>query len=201
MNDCINIENNIKDIYIIKEKIQKCNLNNSKVKFTSEESEIKKLLEEIKVFGNLYLSQNFKFIKCPENISIEKKYLVEGDKENKITKIGFNDFGLFIDPKMNYAGIICQNKIESKNIECRWKIKILKSNDYNIFVGIAPIDFDINSSSTNDGWFFHCNSSKLFSGPPQKYNGKKTNIKKPKDEIIIIFNSVNGSLNFIVDNE
>ena len=68
-------------------------------------------------------------------------------------------------------------------------------------VGVAPIDFKSASSSFNYGWYFHCNSSKFYSGPPHNYKGKKTNIKKPNNEITLILNLTQKTLKFITDKE
>ena len=102
-------------------------------------------------------------------------------------------------------GTICENKLE-ENKEYKWKIKILKSKYKNIMVGVAPSDFDINSSLYNThGWYLFCyyayQNPPLFSGPPFKYNEKKTDLNKVKDEIIIVMNMKNRSLKFIIDNE
>ena len=43
INDCINIENNIKNITLINENINKCKSLNLKIKFTTEENEGKLL--------------------------------------------------------------------------------------------------------------------------------------------------------------
>ena len=69
-------------------------------------------------------------------------------------------------------------------------------------VGVAPIDFDINSSVYNScGWYLNCYSSCLFSGPPYNYGGKSANISKVNDEVIIIMNMNKKTLKFIVNNE
>jgi len=73
-------------------------------------------------------------------------------------------------------------------------------------VGVAPIDFDINSSSYNTcGRYLYCsnryNNPPLYSGPPYKYSHKSTNINKVKDEIIIVMNMNKRTLKFIIDNE
>ena len=69
-------------------------------------------------------------------------------------------------------------------------------------VGVAPIDFDINTSLyTNSGWYFNCLNSELYSGPPHNYNKNKTNLRQPKDEINIIMNMDKGTLKFIINNE
>ena len=55
INDCINIENNIKDINNINEIIKNINLNkNNKIKFIpEEENNYNDLLESIKIFGKI----------------------------------------------------------------------------------------------------------------------------------------------------
>ena len=56
INDCINIENNIKDINKINESIRKSNLNNkTEIKFSLEENKINDFLEEIKSLGKINL--------------------------------------------------------------------------------------------------------------------------------------------------
>ena len=73
-------------------------------------------------------------------------------------------------------------------------------------VGVAPINFDINSSSYNTcGWYLYCHINKnnptLYSGSPYYYSDKSTNLNKVKDEIIIIMNMSRRTLKFIIDNE
>ena len=133
INDCINIENNIKDINIINDNIKKLNNgNNLKIRFLPEEdNKINNLLTTITNFGEIFFN-NFKIKKCPVNVSENLKYSVTGDKENIITKIG---------NKEQTIGIICENELE-KDKEYRWKIKILKSKNKYINVGITPNDFD-----------------------------------------------------------
>ena len=67
-------------------------------------------------------------------------------------------------------------------------------------MGVAPVDFDINSSSYNYGWYFHIDSY-LYSGPPHNYNGNSANLKRVTDEILIIMNMKKKSLKFIINNE
>ena len=51
---------------------------------------------------------------------------------------------------------ICENILEKSN-EYKWEIKIIKTTKYkNIMVGVAPIDFDINSSYYNYGYYYYC---------------------------------------------
>ena len=54
INDCINIENNIKDIKLINEHINKYNFKDNPIKFMpDEEKEINNFLDIIKSFGSL----------------------------------------------------------------------------------------------------------------------------------------------------
>ena len=56
-------------------------------------------------------------------------------------------------------------------------------------IGVAPSDFDINSSSYNTcGWYIGVDNSCLYSGPPLNFNGAKTKLSKIKDEIVVIMN-------------
>ena len=43
-------------------------------------------------------------------------------------------------------GTICENELDKSIEEHKWKIKLLKVTNNNIFVGVAPIDFDIQTS-------------------------------------------------------
>ncbi len=60
---------------------------------------------------------------------------------------------------------------------------------------MAPIDFDINSSSYNYGWYLDCSNSCLYSGPPHNYNGTRTNLNQVKDEVIVSLDLKKQSLN------
>ena len=59
VNDCINIENYIKFIYDIKEKLKKDNSINYEIKFIPEDNGIEEFLVKIKNFGNIYQCQNW----------------------------------------------------------------------------------------------------------------------------------------------
>ena len=55
INDCINIENNIKAINIINDKINKCKINTSlKLKFSPKEDSFNEFLMSINSFGHIY---------------------------------------------------------------------------------------------------------------------------------------------------
>ena len=100
-------------------------------------------------------------------------------------------------------GTICENSFE-KDREYKWKIKIIKSIDNSINVGVAPIDFDINSSKYSYGWYLYVKELTLWSGPPHNYNGNNTNLSEiQNNEIILVMNlnMVKGSLKFIINGE
>ena len=100
-------------------------------------------------------------------------------------------------------GTICENELDKSIEEHKWKIKILKANIYKrIMIGVAPIDFDINSPSYNTcGWYCYCNDSTLYSGPPYNYSNKNSGLSQVKDEIIIVMNIKKRTLKFIINNE
>jgi hypothetical protein len=194
VNDCINIENNIKNINAIKDSINKYNLiTDLEIKFSPEQKKIDQFLGTIKTFGKIYYI-NYKFKKCPDKIEDEnKKYEVIGDKRNIVSKTGASGY---------WTGAICENKWQKSKIY-KWKINILKSysNCNYIKVGVAPMDFKVDSSSYNYGWYFDCSNSCLYSGPPNNYDGKLTFMNRVKDEIIVIMDMNKGTLKFIIDNE
>ena len=95
-------------------------------------------------------------------------------------------------------GTICENELDKSIEEHKWKIKI-KSNM--IMVGVAPIDFDINSSYYSTCDYFYCYDSCLYSGPPFNYTGYGTNLSKVNNEIIIVMNMKKRTLKFIINNE
>ena len=105
----------------------------------------------------------FKLKKGPINIKESRKYKISGKKENILSKTGTDQ---------NWIGTICEKKLGKSN-EYKWKIKILNTKYKIIMIGVAPIDFDINSSDYfNCGWYYYCGDSNLNSGPPHNYNNK-----------------------------
>ena len=100
-------------------------------------------------------------------------------------------------------GTICEYELDKSIEEQKWKIKILKTTQYKyIMLGVAPIDFDIHSSSYNTcGWYYYCYNQTLYSGPPFNYSKKGTNLSKVNDEIVLVMNMKKRSLKFIINNE
>ena len=68
------------------------------------------------------------------NVNENRKFEISGENENIITKTGSN----------NYMGTICEEELDKSIEEHIWKIKILRTTDYYIMVGIATMDFDFN---------------------------------------------------------
>ena len=193
INYCTNIENNINEVNIINEKIKQSNSNKiDKIQFFPEkDNEINNFLEKIKIFGKICYNKNiYKFKKCPNNINSKRKYTISGENENILTKTGDND----------WMGTICENELE-KNEEHIWKIKILRTYNYDIMIGVAPNEFDINSSIYDKyGWYYYCYNSYFRSGPPYNYN-KKTSLPSKKDEVIVILNINKRTLTFKIEDK
>ena len=60
VNYCLNLENNIQDINKIEKIVEKVNLNNSSnIEFSTNEDEIKKLIDSIKIFVNIKNKINY----------------------------------------------------------------------------------------------------------------------------------------------
>ena len=164
INDCINIENNINEINIINRNINKFKMNNQiKINFSPDEDTFKKYLETLNSFGKIYYNC-FRFKECPKNINNNRVYSLSGENNNILTKTGTN---------CQWMGTICENELDKSIEEHKWKIKLLNVTRKELLVGFAPIDFDINSSDYNCGYYFYCFNSTLYSGPPFNYSGKK----------------------------
>ena len=187
--ECLNIENIIKEIKKIKNEITFFDAGSVDVKFYPEENQIHYFLDKIKKFGKVSYN-NYSFRKCPANINQDKLYSISGEKNNIFTKTGTDSC---------WTGIICEKRLDMDINEHKWKIKILKTYNYNIMVGIATIDFDINSSDysiKNSGWYYNCINGTLHSGEPHNFQGKYINLKIKNDEIIIVMNMKKRTLKF-----
>ena len=68
-------------------------------------------------------------------------------------------------------------------------------------VGVAPIDFDINSSDWRYGWYYYLYNTNLYSVPPHNYSGRASNLSSVKEEIIVVMNMEKRTLKFIINNE
>ena len=122
------------------------------------------------------------------------KFSITGDNNNILTKTG---------KEGRFMGTICINELDKSIEEHIWKIKILKTNSKIIMVGVAPIDFDINLKENFEkcGWYFACDNSYLYSGPPFNYSGKESGLSKINNEIIVIMNMKKRTIKFKINNE
>ena len=196
--DCLNIEKNFKEINLVNDKMNRFNLReieNTKLKFNPAENELDYVMKEISRFGKISFDE-FSIKKCTTNISEDRKYLVTGEKQNIFIKVG-SDY--------SWMGCICEKPLDLSKDEYKWKIKILKTYNYNIMVGVANIDFDINYSSydinKNCGWYYYFINGALYSGPPSNYQGKRTNLIPRSNEITVIMNMKKKSLTFKNDKD
>jgi len=220
INECINVENNIKNLKKLNNNLKK---NDSKKIYTVDnnfqEEQINKFIKTIKNLGDIYY--NFEF---ENNMNEKQNYICSGEIENIITKN--------VEDK-KWVRILSKNIIKNTKEYSR-KIKILNSKSKEIMVGVAQketiieyqnynynniavfpylmpdsreflIDFlnkaNNNGSISNLGWYFRCSNSKLYSDSPQDFRDKKTKLNKVINEIKIIMNMEKGTLKFIVDNE
>ena len=192
INDCINIENNITILSNVKDNINKYKEKKKiKFEFIPQENSLNNFIDTLNTFRKI-ISNNFKFKECPNNINNNRAYVLSGENNNIMTKIGYQ----------NWAGTICEIELDKSIEEHKWKIKILKTHQKAIMVGVAPNNFDIHSSSfENCGWNFYCYNSTLYSGPPFNYNNSNTNLSKVNDEIIVVMNMKKRTLKFIINNE
>ena len=91
-----------------------------------------------------------------------------------------------------------------------WDIKILEAKYFGdcIYIGVAP--FDINQDEINNrnkcGWYFNCETSKLYSGPPHNYCHEEYGPKKRDGLYIftdscvcVIMDTAKGEVSFAVN--
>ena len=130
INDCINIEKNIKNIIEINQNIEKKEIEKINIKFIPEDEQNIELIKDIIKFGEINNEAddifNFKF-KPGNNYNITNNDLVA----TKNSKNGFN------------CVIIGDKEIPKDRIS-KWKIKINKINEkcnYDIYIGIGPNSF------------------------------------------------------------
>ena len=132
--DCLNIENKIKDINLINDKITSYNLNTTTINSDLEENLLNNLLDILKILGTIYYSSDYKFNRCPEEIQETQKYEFYENNESIVIKTGKN-----INNMMNIFNNNNENNylIEQLNDIFEGKLKLNEENlnfdvDYNI---------------------------------------------------------------------
>lgn len=194
INDCILIEDCIKEINYLKENYEKYEKNETlAIDLKLKEEEIN-FLNNIKNLGNIYTNNfffKFKFFIDEYNYT-NRKYIIIGEKENVAKKITEDN---------QFTLIRCENKLELNKIY-KWKINILNSKLKVILVGISQDEEELNPSLNNiNGWYFYCFNSTLYSGKPHNYKNKQTNLDKIDKDIIISFDMNKATLSFISKNK
>ena len=194
INDCILIEDCIKEINYLKENYEKYEKNKTlAIDLKLKEEEIN-FLNNIKNLGNIYANNfffKFKFFIDEYNYT-NRKYIIIGEKENIAKKMKEDN---------QFTLIRCENKLELNKIY-KWKINILNSKLKVILVGISQDEEELNPSLNNiNGWYFYCFNSTLYSGKPHNYKNKQTNLDKIDKDIIISFDMNKAILSFISKNK
>ena len=189
INDCINIENNIKNIIKINESIDKCKSKKIDIHFYPEEEvEISEFLEKIKKFGDIKegeLGFKFKF-KPGNNYNVTNNGLLA-------TKNSGGD---------NWNCVIIGDKEIPRNKISKWKIKIntnVSGDCWDFYIGIGPGNFT--GSLYEECWSLYSRSSTVylqFKNQNIKYNNHKEKLKK-NDIIEVIADRKLGNLSFAVN--
>ena len=194
INDCLEIENDIKNINNMDESIKKIKLKDDKIQFLpSDEKELNEFLNNIKNFGqisNNFANTFFKF-KPGQNYSISNNGLI-ATKNN-----GGDNWN---------CTIICDKEIPKNKIS-EWKIKItnfqIKNNTCNILIGIGPDNPNNKMNFYEYCWTFICGENGLIlkSGSTTKYNNHEKKSLKAGDIIKVIVDRKLGNLSFEINNE
>jgi len=190
INDCLNIENNIRDINILDENIKKIKENQHiNMDFGLNDEEIKNILSVIKSFGDIFDGEDFKFkFKEGSNYTLNNNGLIA-------TKTNGGD---------GWNCTILGNRKIPKNKISKWKIRInnfqLKQNGWNILIGIGPNNVKNELCFYNYCWTFICGNSQLSlkSGNHSKYTGEYKKLNKG-DIIEVIVDRKEGNLSFGVN--
>jgi len=160
INECINIENNIKDINIINENINKCkNENEIEIKFNYDE-QLNLLLEIIQEFGNISVNNDY---------SIDSELINENEQDSIIN---------WIKEKINKSRIkfekifvMSVNGDSSKDFHkyCDNKgptLTIVKTTKNKLFGGFTPLNWATKGKNTKDNnehtFLFSLNLMKKF---------------------------------------
>ena len=189
INDCINIENIIKNIIEINESIDKCKSKKIDIHFYPEEEiQITELLEKIKKFGEI------------NDEELEYKFKFRQGNNYNVTNNGL----LATKNKGGDAWncVIIGDREIPKNKISKWKIKIstdviINYSDY--YIGIGPNNFK--SKYYDECWsLFNYGTivNLQMKGKSSEYNNHKEKLKK-NDIIEVIVDRKLGNLSFAVN--
>ena len=181
INDCINIENNVKNINIIQESVKKCNdLTSIKIDFFPKEEGVNEILNIFKKFGQVALPDDYGLFKFQWENHSDCELSNNNKKLKKIKNEGWNTN-------------IKDNKILRKNTMNIFKIRVnnINSDKSGLSFGLARVSCNFSSDNLYcEEWNFNCSyfyyNSKLKSFKNEEIN---------KDDIItFIVDLNNGSL-------
>ena len=160
INDCINIENNIKYINSLNEKINKCNnLDKIEIKFIpDEENEINKLLQSIKSFGKIHIFE----------IKTFNDSLIIGKNQTYI-----NNIINWVNPKGNIKAELLYRKTRDGDSyddfhrlcdNKRNTLVLIQCSEGYIIGGYTPLDWDKHLSwkSDDETFLFSLTNNKIF---------------------------------------
>ena len=192
INDCIKIENNIKNINIINENIKKHKQNeNIKMIVNLEDEEVKDIIDKIKSIGSINEYNKYKFrFQGGLNYTLDNNGLIA-------TKTSGGDC---------WNCTIIGNKEIPKNKISKWKIKInnfyIKHNTWNVLIGIGPYNKNNELNFYSYCWSFICGNSQLSlkKGSESKYNNGNYERLKAGDIIEVTVDRKEGNLSFSVNN-
>ena len=191
INDCLDIENNIKNIFEINENIEKCNSKKLSIKFLPENEQNIELIENIKKFGEIFNVENeeikFEF-KPGNNYNISNN----GLKATKTSKNGWNC-------------VIIGDKEIPKDRVSKWKIKINKNKNasfgIDILIGIGPAIIKGNNPQ-DECWCILSGSERKvelrMKGKASDYNNHNEQLKEG-DIIEVIVDRKLGNLSFAIN--
>ena len=191
INDCINIENNIKNILEINENIKNCSSKEIDIKFKPENELSQELKTNIQQFGEILYSEiinlDLKFI-SGNNYKISKNGLLATKNS------GGNSFNC----------LILGDKEIPKNKVSNWKIKINKNKNpelgIDILIGIGPAKFK--GRMQDEVWCILANNQNnldlRMKGKSLDYRHNKIEIKQ-NDIIKVVVDRIKGNLSFALN--
>jgi len=185
INDCINIENNIKIINLVKDNLSKNVDLDSQVKFYTGNDEL--LFKAIKNFGVIgEINEQFKFVfKQGQNYELSN--------DNKIaTKTGNDGFDC----------TIIGNKEIPKNQISQWVFKINSDVNGAFIIGVGPDNPNNEIEFYRNCWSLDINNMKLIlkSGKYSDYKNNELKITVKKGDIIKVdANRINNELSFSIN--
>ena len=174
--DCINIENNIKDINEINDKIKRGNSYDNEMQFISD-NEINKFLEMIKSFGKIISINKINNKDLFENI-LKKSKIIENEEQIKKLKSWL--------PYLNKDNIKCKLIYDSKKDGDKAEIfhslcdnkgatlTIISTSDNTKIGGFLSVSFGGNKGwiSDNDSFLFSLNYNEIYPSLNKGFNYK-----------------------------